>query len=127
MARELGDRRSIANAVGNRGIIHSDRGEYEQAVACFAEQEAMARELGDRSTIARAVGSRGFVHWSRGEYEQALACYAEATATSRQIGDHYSLVVWLAGTARTLLECLGFEAMPEYLEREIGPLAENWR
>jgi tetratricopeptide (TPR) repeat protein len=91
IAREIEDWQSVASTVGNRGLMHLSRGEYEQALACYAESEAMARMMGDRKRVASAVGNRGNVHVNRGEYERALACYVEQEAIAREIGDRQSL------------------------------------
>jgi tetratricopeptide (TPR) repeat protein len=126
IARELGDRKSMASAVGNRGIVHLDRGEHAEALACFGEQEAIARELGDRMSIATAVGNRSIVHSIRGEYAEALACLAESEKISRQLGDlpgigtmvgNRGIVHTNRGEYAEALACYGEQ---EAISRELG-------
>src|SRR6185295_6878073 len=104
IARELGDRQNIVIAIGNRSLVHSDRGEYAEAIACNRECEEIARELKDRGRLAIAVGNRGNLHADLNEYAEALACYQQATEEHRAIGFLKGLSYWLVGAARVLVD-----------------------
>jgi len=119
-------RRAVAVMVGNRGIVHMNLGEYPQALACYAEAEAINRELGNRAVGGINVGNRGNVHLNLGEYPQALACLAEAEAIARELGNRAGVAVTIGnrGNVHAAIgeypQALACYAEAEAIDRELG-------
>lgn len=65
--------KDAAIAYNNRGVVYSDRREYENAIADFSK----AIELDPNYAIA--YNNRGLAHHGRGEYARAIADFAKAT------------------------------------------------
>jgi tetratricopeptide (TPR) repeat protein len=106
--------------------MHSERGEYNDALACFRESESISLELGDRRVYASTIGNRGNVHADLGEYEKALACYREQESIAQKIGDRllYSGAVGNRGLVHADLgeyeKALACHREQETISREIG-------
>ncbi|MCB0714161.1 MAG: tetratricopeptide repeat protein [Ignavibacteriae bacterium] len=119
LARDLGDAQLIGFAVACLGIVHSNLGEYTEALSCFQQQEQIARELGDMSTVGTVVGNRGNVHTNLGEYAKAITCYREGEQIGRELGD-LSMICTAVGYLANIYTNLGeyTEALPCYREQE---------
>jgi len=95
ISEELGDRLSIANAIGNMGLLYYRRGEYDRALESYERQLCISEEVGDRNGIARAIGNVGGVYGDRGEYDRALQNVERQLRISEELGDR-------VGTARAI-------------------------
>src|SRR5690606_12088755 len=87
--RQLGRKAQLALAicVGNRGLVSSKLGDFDQALTCYTEAEAIFRGFGNLAGVASNVGSRGTLYQERGDFDRALACLAEAEGISRKLGN----------------------------------------
>jgi tetratricopeptide (TPR) repeat protein len=94
--RQLSDERGQSEILKNIGAVHDCKGEYDAALAAYAESRAIAERIGDTAGLARTLTNIGNVHYSKGEYDAALAAYAESRAIAERIGD-------TAGLATTLM------------------------
>jgi tetratricopeptide (TPR) repeat protein len=57
--REINDRYSVANTLGNLGAAYQSLGQYQEAIAHLQEQLAIAQEIGDILALANAFGNLG--------------------------------------------------------------------
>ncbi|MHC5052198.1 MAG: ATP-binding protein, partial [Planctomycetota bacterium] len=87
LAREAGDRKIEARAIGNLGIVFFRQGLYEQARAQHEQHLALAREIGDREGEATATGNLGNVFLFQGRYDDGRAQYEKWLTLAREIGD----------------------------------------
>ena len=87
IARDIGDRQSEGDALGNLGNCHVDLGDYRQAIDLHTQALAIARDIGDRQREGVALGNLGYCHLDLGDYRQAIDLYTQALAIVRDIGD----------------------------------------
>jgi tetratricopeptide (TPR) repeat protein len=53
IAREIGDRRVAANALGNLGVVYAALSQAEKAIRHLQEAVAVANEIGDEALVRR--------------------------------------------------------------------------
>jgi tetratricopeptide (TPR) repeat protein len=77
-----------AKALYGSGVIASDQGDYERAVALAQESLALCRELGDKVGITHSLF---ILAWYKGVYqgnfEEAVKLFEEVVVLRREIGD----------------------------------------
>lgn len=83
--RDLGDRRGIADVLGNLGTISFQQGEIGWAVARHEEALALRRALGDTRGIASSLNNLGVMAQTEGEYGRAATFFAESLSLYRQM------------------------------------------
>jgi non-specific serine/threonine protein kinase len=91
--RELDDRRGVAAALGNLGMVALDQGDYPSAMARHEESLAIWRELGDRQGIARTLLAMGNAARTQGDELAAQSLYEESLAIERELGDQRGTAV----------------------------------
>ena len=97
--------RTRAVARHNDGLMHSSRGEYEEAIADYTEAIRLD------PTYAMAYRSRGVAHHHLGEFEEAISDYTEAI----RLDPDYAMAYYDRGIARADLGEYE-EAIADYTE-----------
>jgi tetratricopeptide (TPR) repeat protein len=77
ISREIGDRRSEGNHLGNLGVAYRDLGQVERAIEHYQQALAISREIGDRRGEGNHLGNLGLAYHALGQVERAIE-YAEA-------------------------------------------------
>ncbi len=85
--RTMEDKKGLAGAIGNLGVVYGSGGVYDQALECFSEQEKICHDLGDRRGISGVSGNMGALYYSQGEYALALECLGRQEMICRELGD----------------------------------------
>jgi tetratricopeptide (TPR) repeat protein len=93
--RVLDNRRGIAAALGNLGMVSYDQGDYPAAMARHEESLAIWRELGDRYGIARTLLASGNASYSLGNEAAAESLYEQSLAIERELGDQRAIAIVL--------------------------------
>src|SRR5262249_4534471 len=80
LRRAASDTRSsdVSEILVRMGVAHTDQGEDDQALALFAEAEAIERALPDHPRLADALIGKGTALWGQGRYDQAIEVEEEA-------------------------------------------------
>ena len=87
LAREQGDRRLLAAALGGLGqAVGAAGGPPGRAAALLGESLALHRELGDERGVVGALYALGMLAHFRGETARAVAHVEEGLARSRRLG-----------------------------------------
>ena len=87
LAREQGDRRVLAAALGGLGqAVGAAGGPPGRAAALLGEGLALHRELGDERGVAGALYALGMLAHFQGEPARAVALVEEGLARSRRLG-----------------------------------------
>lgn len=86
-ARQLGERRLVANGLSNLGAIVLAAGDHERAGPLLEQAVAVAREVGDTRITALAVNNLGDLALTTGDYERAEPLFAESLELLRERGD----------------------------------------
>jgi DNA-binding CsgD family transcriptional regulator/tetratricopeptide (TPR) repeat protein len=116
VARDMGDKRSLANLLHFLAGSAMSQDKYAEARSLLEECLALFGEMGDRATIAWALRLLGLVHFALRDKAHAYALIEESLALSREMrdtpGSAYSLFILGrfalaqgdAATARPLME-----------------------
>jgi predicted ATPase/class 3 adenylate cyclase len=91
IARNLGDRRLLAEALHNASFIRIARGQTGWDEGLTREALAEAQAAGDVYLEGRIRDGIGLQHMTRGEHPEALAAIGEAVAFHRRTGQKASL------------------------------------
>jgi adenylate cyclase len=83
----LGNRRGLAQALIETGMVLWRKGDYAQAGEILNEGLALAREVGDKANAALALNNLGGVVWRQGEYATAQAMFEESMRLRHEVGD----------------------------------------
>lgn len=87
LAKDSGDKESMAKAYSLLGYVYRDRGELEQAEAMYRKAVPLFEVLDDKAGIAQIYKDLGLVYQTRGELEQAEAMHHQALALFETLGD----------------------------------------
>jgi predicted ATPase/Flp pilus assembly protein TadD len=99
LAREVGDTRGVARALGGLGTMASYRGSMGDAAELGNESLRLFRELTDRRGLALVLRNLGEQAVQEGHYDEAEGPIQESLALCRDIGDAFQ--------ASYALQCLG--------------------
>jgi predicted ATPase/class 3 adenylate cyclase/tRNA A-37 threonylcarbamoyl transferase component Bud32 len=91
LARTLGDRRGLANALGRLARVAYWQGEYMEGRAYLQEALPLARTLDDRSTLVFILRQLGNIADDTGAFAEATAYLEESLALAREMGDRQAV------------------------------------
>jgi tetratricopeptide (TPR) repeat protein len=115
---QFDDQRGAVMAVGVRGGVFAEQGDYPAAIECFERKKEWAEQNGDLMELADSWGSLGVVHTEKRMISDALDCFQKQLAIARQIGDlqGLSIVNGNIGNIYLFQNCL--EAAAEYYSKQ---------
>jgi len=93
IARQSGQRRALASALGNVAMYCSDLGQFTEAGQLFEESLGEYRSAGDLFNVSVVLTNLGNFRRRTGDIPGALAAHQEALALSLQLGDDYGVLV----------------------------------
>jgi predicted ATPase len=129
IARQLGDKQSIAVAVNALAINARDRGELGASRERFEESLKVWREMGDVPAVARALSNLANVVKLLGAYEEARALYRESLGIFRELGDRTGAAWALnheGAAASDQGDCAGARALYEKSLENFRELGDRW-
>jgi predicted ATPase/DNA-binding SARP family transcriptional activator len=97
LARRIGDREALADALTQRGVDLRERCELEAAREQLDEAVSVWRELGEARGLSLALGVRASIALFEGEVALARALRLEAVEVSRRAGDREGEALGLIG------------------------------
>jgi predicted ATPase len=98
-AREVNDDYSKGVTLINLGDAYINKGNLEEAEACFNEAEGIYENLGDRSGLADVKRGRGRIALQRGESTRALELLSEACSMAFEMEIISQTLVSIEGIA----------------------------
>jgi predicted ATPase len=104
LAREAGDRWTLALALNNLGEIARELGESERATTLYEESYLICRELGDASRMSLCLGNLGEMAFMAGNTQRARSLLSEAVDLARELGDKRHLCYALGDLGWVALE-----------------------
>jgi tetratricopeptide (TPR) repeat protein len=119
IARQVGDRRGMADAFRTMGIIANERGEADLSQTHLTRSLGLYRELGDLVRIVQSCNNLGVNHQARGEMDQALSLLQEGLQLAQRIGDTRDEALLLTTTAELYLNQGRWPLAIEHLERAL--------
>ncbi len=106
LAREIGDRKAMADALHVLANVAVDRSDFARAIALHEQNLALRRDLGDKAGIASSLNNLGRIAYYRGEAARAIVYYEESLALERELGDRFSVAVTLNNLGGALADNL---------------------
>ncbi len=94
-ARETNDKRMLATALKQKGLVLQSMLRSDEAIDAYKESLDIDREIGDRAAEATTLHQIGKVYRDTNRFREALEYYNESLAIKREIEDR-------AGEAATL-------------------------
>lgn len=99
--RELGDKKSIAEALSDLGELFRNRSNYDKSRVLFEESLAISRELGDKRGIAMSLLGLGHIG-NKHDLDSAEKLHEESVAICRELGDKGAITLTLGSQADML-------------------------
>lgn len=87
IAREIGDRRGEANALGNIGSSYVALGKSTSAIDFLQQSQTIRREIGDLRGGNSALNDLGAAFFQLGDTSSSIGYFQEYLTKARQIGD----------------------------------------
>ncbi len=119
------DRRIRAGGLNLVGMVHQERGSYQQALECFEECLKLSRETafeqGEQSALNQLAGTYGL----RGQSSKALECYRQCLEASSKAGDVFGRAIHLHNIGWTLVSMGRWTEATEYFHRTIALCEEH--
>ena len=104
VAREMGDKASIAFVLILAGMVCETQGKRDEARAHLEEALALSRVVGSKHQLAQALHALAELHRAHGNLDAALPLYEEALSLQRQLGDSYESAICLLNLARVAIQ-----------------------
>jgi len=120
IARELGTRGAIADALFELGNVANQQEDLVTARGFYEQALALRRELNDRPGIALTSHGLGVVAYAMGDPVAARALYGEAIAIQRERGNLRSEAAGLNGLGDVALYQGDLPAAREYQNRSLA-------
>lgn len=92
LATRLDDKREIAGALVNMGIVSYYQGDYYQAADSCGGALRLWETLRDKSQMAFVLLCVGNIQYSQGSYDQALQMYMRSQRLAEQVNDRNTLI-----------------------------------
>ncbi|HLG72098.1 MAG TPA: tetratricopeptide repeat protein [Chloroflexota bacterium] len=128
---KLGDKRGIALALTNLGVVAQLGGNDDASVAHHDASFELFRELGDPAGVGLSLITLGTMAQLQGRTASARALYEESLALFRAVSDTRGIAASLNNLANTVSEAGEFAAARSYYEealnyfRELGDAGEE--
>ena len=100
LARELGDRRSVATSLSYLGRVTRDQGDYPRAEDLYRQCLDLRRDLGDPRGAASALAGLGITLGLCGKTSEGLAALKESLKMRLERGDRIGVAECLEGFGR---------------------------
>jgi tetratricopeptide (TPR) repeat protein len=98
-ARAIGDQRAEAMTLNNLGLAHIDRGDAEQASACFRDALALFRATEDEHGVSNCLVNLAWVHHYQDDHPAALRDMWRALERYQKAGAEGNAAITLRGIA----------------------------
>jgi class 3 adenylate cyclase/tetratricopeptide (TPR) repeat protein len=90
IAREIGDARILAKALGTRGTVHCAYGELDEGIQLMSESVRVGEPLGSPEVYLSGLWFMGHVHNWRGEFRQGIAISSRVMREALSIHDDFN-------------------------------------
>ncbi len=100
LSEHIGAPALSAQTVGNLGSCYYQLGDFEKALASFAEAEAGFARLGNIRSRELWLGNSGSIFLEQGDFPEAVDRSKRALALARQVDDKLRSIEWLTNLAQ---------------------------
>jgi predicted ATPase/DNA-binding SARP family transcriptional activator/Tfp pilus assembly protein PilF len=124
IARECGDRETIASALNNLGNVARDQGNAERATTFYEAALAAWRALGNIPRVAIVLNNLGSVARDQGHFEEAFTFYRQSLALQRESGNQRGIATALNNIATVAISQGQHERAGALLNESLSILRE---
>ncbi|MEA1895698.1 MAG: tetratricopeptide repeat protein, partial [Euryarchaeota archaeon] len=134
--QERGDEKEAAKVLGQLGILHYRRGEWDLATEYCETSMEIFETLGDQHGLAQTYNNLGSVYFRKGEWNLAIKYYEKDMEISEALGDRHGVGLTLANIGKGYLDRSDLAKAKKNLEEAIKkihldsrphyPNALNW-
>lgn len=103
LARELGDKRLVANLSFQASLLAERTGQTLMAAGLAEQARELYEELGDRRRVARILNNLGGLNWLLGRTEIAFELLREACESATDVGSETDAAQAISSLAQVLL------------------------
>jgi Tfp pilus assembly protein PilF len=98
----LADKKGMAKAYGNLGVVYKSRGELDKAEQMYRKALAINEALGSKEGMAGDYANLGIVYFTRGDLDQAEALWKKSLLLYQEMGHPNAKMIqqWLDKLAR---------------------------
>jgi CHAT domain-containing protein len=100
LSERIGAPALSAQTVGNLGSCYYQLGDFEKALASFAEAEAGFARVGNIRSRELWLGNSGSIFLEQGDFPEAVDRSKRALALARQVDDKLRSIEWLTNLAQ---------------------------
>ncbi len=118
--REIKDRQSEGNALGNLGEAYRNLGNYAKAIEYQEQSLAIAREIKDRQSEGHALGNLGIAYYSLGNYAKAIEYEQQDLVIARAIKDRQGEGAALGSLGLAYLHLGNYAKAIEYQQQHLA-------
>jgi non-specific serine/threonine protein kinase len=98
LRREIGDKRGVAVALGNLGVVAWRQGNCLAARPLLQESLERYQEIGDRRGAGTSLNELGQVALQMGELDRAYSFFRESLAVWQELGNKEGIALFLEGS-----------------------------
>jgi tetratricopeptide (TPR) repeat protein len=89
--QERGDERGAAKILGQLGLLHYRKGEWDRAIEYYEKSMKIFEAIGNRHGLAATYNNLGLVYARKGEWDRAIEYHEKDMEISDALGDRHSL------------------------------------
>jgi CHAT domain-containing protein/Tfp pilus assembly protein PilF len=124
VAERLGDKRDVATAWQNLGVVHFAEKRYRQALESYQKSLKINEELGRKSETARLLSSMGMVRSAMGQPKASLEHFQRSLKIHEEVGDKISVGGILDNIAELHLEQENYALASENYQKALAIYVE---
>jgi CHAT domain-containing protein/Tfp pilus assembly protein PilF len=124
VAERLGDKKDVATAWLNLGVVHFAEKRYRQALESYQKSLTINEELGRKSEAARLLSSMGLVQSAMGQPKASLDYFQRSMKVHEELGDKISIAGILDNIAVLHLERENYALAAENYQKALAIYVE---
>nr|AAU82437.1 FOG TPR repeat [uncultured archaeon GZfos17F1] len=117
--QERGDEREAAKVLGQLGILHYRRDEWDLAIEYYEKSSVAKEALGDRHGLASTYNNLGLVYAGKGEWDLAIEYYEKSMKIFETLGDRYGLAQTYGNLGLVYADKGEWDLAIEYYEKDM--------
>jgi class 3 adenylate cyclase len=87
MSEDTEDKKGIAYALNNIGIIYALQGNYDKVLEYFSRTLELSKEIDDKKGVASSLNNIGLVYEEVGDYDKALEYHRKSLKIKEDLGN----------------------------------------
>ncbi|HEX6647952.1 MAG TPA: CHAT domain-containing protein, partial [Pyrinomonadaceae bacterium] len=120
LAEQVGDKKTLSNALNNIGLIYRDQGNYARALEYLEKSLTLSEALGDKLTISLTLNNIGATYGLQGNHSQALEYFQRALKLGQAADDKSIIANALNNIGLTYHKYRDYPRALEYYQQSLA-------